>query len=84
MYYGYAWILTKARISADTIGQYIGHDKSISAYRLSVKFHRYANPVITATAHGQPSVFVKTEVSFNFIHVVGSMFKTRLSLLSLG
>ena len=34
----------KARISADTIGRYIGCDKSISAYRLSVKFHRYANP----------------------------------------
>ncbi len=34
----------KARISADSIGRYIGYDKSISAYRLSVKFHRYANP----------------------------------------
>ncbi len=40
----YAWILIKAGISADTIGRYIGYDKSISAYRLSVKFHRYANP----------------------------------------
>ncbi len=26
------------------MGRYIGYDKSISAYRLSVKFHRYANP----------------------------------------
>ncbi len=34
--------ICKARISA--IGQYIGYDKSISAHRLSVKFHRYANP----------------------------------------
>ena len=40
----FAWILIKARISADTIGRYIGYDKSISPYRLSVKFHRYANP----------------------------------------
>ncbi len=38
------WILINAMISADTNGQYIGYDKSISAYRLSVKFHRYANP----------------------------------------
>ena len=42
--YLYAWILIKARILADSIGRYIGYDKSISAYRLSVKFHRYANP----------------------------------------
>ena len=34
----------KARISADTIGRYIGNDNSISVYLLSVKFHRYANP----------------------------------------
>ncbi len=34
----------KARISADSVGRYISYDKSISAYRLSVKFHRYANP----------------------------------------
>ncbi len=40
----HGWLLIKARISADNIGRYIGYDKSISAYRLSVKFHRYANP----------------------------------------
>ena len=39
------WIdIYKARISADIIGRYIGADKSISAYPLLVKFHRYANP----------------------------------------
>ncbi len=43
-YIDYAWVLYKARISADAISPYIGYDKSISAYRLSVKFHRYANP----------------------------------------
>ncbi len=35
----HAWILIKSRISAD-----IAYDKSILAYRLSVKFHRHANP----------------------------------------
>ena len=42
---GWWFVMIKARISADTIGWYIGYDKPISAYRLSVKFHRYANPV---------------------------------------
>ncbi len=55
----YAWILIKARISADTIGRYIGHDKSISAYRLSVKFHRYANPA----SHGCGSNWLSSIIS---------------------
>ncbi len=40
----YAWILIKARISADGIGC----DKSISAYRLLVKFNRYIQNAIVA------------------------------------
>ena len=37
-------IFVKTRILADSIRQYIGYDKSILAYQLSVKFNRYANP----------------------------------------
>ncbi len=43
--------LMKARISADTIGRYMGYAKSLSAYRLSVKFHRYANPAQSHRVH---------------------------------
>ncbi len=57
-----AWILIKARISADSIGRYIGYDNSILAYRLSVKFHRYANP-----AH---HVYIGSLCSYFFVNYV--------------
>ncbi len=50
----HGWLFVRARISADTIGRYIGGDKSISAYRLSVKFHRYANPGANPMGSGWP------------------------------
>ncbi len=46
-YHGLSQCLSIAKQGDNTIGRvtrYIGRNKSISAYRLSVKFHRYANP----------------------------------------
>ena len=64
----YAWILIKARISADTIGRYIGYDKPILAYRLSVKFLRYANPdfiIVPVSFHYKGSFVQKNHIFFH-------------------